>query len=186
MKSVNHWMLCLLFLQALLLKGQDAPADEEVAKLMRNADDIRVVLVDNSVQYNTQAGYQSVLPEGGRALAQVFAEATLTPFRTNDGSNDPGGVASDRYLVINVRNKGELVGDIVVVASLVYVIKPGRMWHRATYKDAPLHDTTVSAEKSLIERRILGAIQASVKQGAWKEVGRDLKGFLHIDITTGR
>lgn len=185
MKSVNCWslILYLLLLQAVCLQGQQKSVGEQVATLIRDADDIRVVHVYDVDQYTA---YQSVLPEVRQALAKAIADAELAPVVNEDGSNDPGELAVSDYVMINVRHKGELVGDIALVAYFVDVIKPGKIWHRAEYKDAPYADNTVPSAKSFIDRRALAAVLAGVKQGSWKKVEGSLKGFFSVDLPGSR
>lgn len=183
MKSAEHWILCLLFFQVICLQGQEAAVNDAVARLIRDADEVRVVHVDNSGPTDTLTGYQSVLPAGSQALAQAFADANMTLFRHDDGSNDAGGVGSSTYLMLNVRTKGKVVGDILVIGYLVYVCKPGKLWYYATFADAPWTDNSIPSEKSFMERRILGMLEASLKHGGgWKKMEGSLKGFLNVDL----
>lgn len=176
-------LLCLLFLQALCLSGQEKSIGDEVARMIRDADDVRVVHEDlGDIKSDAPTAYQCILPEGNQALARTFADATLALFRDNNGNNDPGEGISSSYMIINVRKEGALAGIIAVCGHLVHVIKPGKLWYDASYKDDPWWDNNASIETSLIERRALGVIRASVSQGGgWKKVEGDLKGFLHID-----
>lgn len=170
--------LLLLLLQAVCLLGQEKSFGEELAALIRDADDVRVVLADDVTEYTA---YQAVRPEGRQALAQAFADAKLTPVNDN-GSNDPGDLAVSSYMIMNVRHKGELVGYIRMGAYFAYVVIPGKTWYKARYKDAPYADDTVEAEKSFIEKRARAAVLASAKQGGWKKVEGSLKGFLNVEL----
>ncbi len=180
MTHVVYMMLCCIVLQAASAQGQEESAGDAIAKMINGADDLRVVYDQGGVS----TGYQSALPEGNRALAQVFADAQLEVF----GPKDPtGGVgfAVDTFIVINVLKKGALVCDIVIVAGYwVHVFKPKEIWYQASYKDAPRDGPKTSAQKAFIELRAVEAILTAVKQGTWKEVKGDLKGFLHVDITS--
>lgn len=180
MKSADHWslILCLLLLQAVCLRAQEKPAGEELARLIRESDDVRVVLVDNVDEYTA---YQSVLPEGRQALARAIADAELKP--VNENGSD---LAVSDYLLINVRHQGEPVGDIGLIAYFVYAIKPGKVWYKAIYKGAHYADETVPPEKSFIEGRARAAVLAGVKQGVWKKVEGSLKGFINRELPGAR
>lgn len=93
-------------------------------------------------------------------------------------------MAADTCVFMDVRQKGEIVAEIMLVGYFAEIIKPGKKWYYVTFKDAPWADDTVPIEKSFVENRVLEMLKASVKQDSgWKEVGGDLKGFLRIGPT---
>lgn len=179
MKSAKHWLLWLLFLPALCIKAQEVTPGEKVARLLRGADEIRVVQVEDLDQFTV---YQCVVPAGNEALAKAFAEATLEPHRGPDGANDPGPLGISSYVVINVRKKGEVVGYIVLMAYLVHTMKPDEFWYTSKYEGAQSTYNAVPLQTTVIAARALELIQASVQQGGgWKKVDANPKEFVRMD-----
>lgn len=86
MKNARFLIFWLFFLQAAGLTGQDAAPNDTLARLLREADEIRVVQVDNIDEYTA---CQCAVPAGKQALAQAFADATM-PLHRGPGSEKWG------------------------------------------------------------------------------------------------